>query len=300
MDADVCAPILSVGHGILVSMIWPARGVTAAHLADVLNRTHDMSQNVLSTANDRRGQVDAYLNWVNDAVRMVRHVLRQEDVERLLLTRRYWATMANPEVTPALLRAVHHEVDDRQADIAKARDEAAALSDHWAPHGNDSRVVVPDTGVFLNHRTGTGLGDVATINWSALGSVRTFDDVRVVVPILVVDELESLKDKRKDDIGKQARRAVNQLFDWFESRPSSWRVVKSRTAKSGGVTIELLPDERGHVRLPRNDDELVDRTVVLKDLQAAPVHFLSYDSGAVLRAKLAGLQAHRIRSNPLP
>jgi hypothetical protein len=85
------------------------------------------------------------------------------------------------------------------------------------------------------------------------------------------------------------------VFDWFERGPGGRHLLLQASADGGAAAIELLPDERGHVRLPRNDDELVDRAVAVKDVQSSPVHFLSYDTGAVLRANLAGLNGHRVR-----
>jgi hypothetical protein len=56
----------------------------------------------------------------------------------------------------------------------------------------------------------------------------------------------------------------------------------------------------GHHRLPRNDDEIVDRGIVLSETLVAPVHFLSYGTGAVLHANLAGLRGHRLQDQGVP
>lgn len=77
-------------------------------------------------------------------------------------------------------------------------------------------------------------------------------------------------------------------------------LLQERTFNNGTLAIELMPDERGHQRPPRNDDEPVDRAVVLKEIQSAPVHFLSYDTGAVLPANLAGLTGLRLKDDPPP
>jgi len=58
-------------------------------------------------------------------------------------------------------------------------------------------VVVPDTGVFLNHPEGeNGHFDIGTIAWRSLSQARILEEVRVVVPIVVIDELELIKDNR--------------------------------------------------------------------------------------------------------
>lgn len=91
----------------------------------------------------------------------------------------------------------------------------------------------------------------------------------MVVPILAIDELERIKDNRglPEEKRIRARWTVDALFKWFDEDPNSWHILGLPSAQSGGLAIELLPDERGHARLPRNDDELVDRAAALKDLQ---------------------------------
>ena len=123
-----------------------------------------------------------------------------------------------------------------------------------------------------------------------------------MVPIIVIDELELIKDNRgmPEPKRNKARWAVNTLFEWFKVEPAMWHLIQERTFNNGTQAIELMPDERGHQRLPRNDDELVDRAVVLKEIQSAPVHFLSYDTGAVLRANLAGLNQGLRLKDDLP
>jgi hypothetical protein len=114
---------------------------------------------------------------------------------------------------------------------------------------------------------------------------------------VVIDELELIKDNRAIEQGRRAkaRWSVNTLFEWFHEEPATWHLLEPASAQAGVTAVELFPDVRGHQRLPRNDDELVDRATALKDLQGSPVHFLSYDSAAVLRANLGGLVGHRLR-----
>jgi hypothetical protein len=284
-----------VGHGILGHMIWPAPGITADHLAQVLANVNSFSQPILAGVHSGTEVIDKYLRWANDAGTALGPVVRKIDLDRLVYTPRYWATLANPIPTAPVVGAVNQETQGREQDIATACKAAEDLRERWKADPHGTHYIVPDTSVFLNHKADNRPADISTIAWRSVVPARTFAQVRVVVPILVVDELELIKDKRKDDIGKQARRAVNQLFDWFQGAPSTWRILGQPSADSGGVVIELLPDERGHVRLPRNDDELVDRAVAVRDLQPSPVHFLSYDSGAVLRANLVGLKGQRLR-----
>jgi hypothetical protein len=276
-------------------MIWPAPGVTADRLAQVLADVNGFSQPILAGAHGGAEVIDKYLRWANDAGTRLGPVLRKEGLDRLVYTPRYWATLTSPSATAPVVAAVNQETRRRASDVDAATKDAQELRERWKPAPQGTRYVIPDTGVFLNHKIDNKHARISTIAWRALVSARIFEEIRVVVPILVVDELELVKDKRKGDIGRQARSAVNQLFDWFQEDPDMWKILQPQTQRSGLVAIELLPDERGHSRLPRNDDELVDRASAVRDLQPSPVHFVSYDSGAVLRANLAELHGHRLR-----
>lgn len=279
-------------------MIWPAPGVTADQLANTLMNLNGQPRPILVGAHSGDEVITTYLRWVNDAARMLGPVLRKHDLDRLVYTPRYWATLANPTATPATVGAVQQETREVEAALDVAEKEARQLAQHWAPHPQGTHIVVPDTGVFLNHPVGgDGRFDISTITWRTLAPARMFEEVRVVVPIVVVDELELIKDNRSAPkaMRDKARWTVNTLFDWLQAEPGSWHLLRQRSVHSGGVAIELFPDERGHQRLPRHDDELVDRAVVLSEIQPAPVHFLSYDTGAVLRANLAGVKGHRLR-----
>jgi len=62
----------------------------------------------------------------------------------------------------------------------------------------------------------------------------------------------------------------------------------------GEVTVELVFDPPGHVRLPINDDEIVDRALNVGPLAARDVTLLTFDTSQSLRARAAGLRAVKI------
>jgi hypothetical protein len=54
-------------------------------------------------------------------------------------------------------------------------------------------------------------------------------------------------------------------------------------------------DPPGHVRLPINGDELVDRTVAFQALAGPKITMISYDTGQSTRARAAGLRPVKIQ-----
>ncbi len=58
----------------------------------------------------------------------------------------------------------------------------------------------------------------------------------------------------------------------------------------GEVTIELVFDPPGHVRLPGNEDEIIDRALAVEPLADRKVTLLTYDTSQSTRARNAGLR----------
>lgn len=205
-------------------MIWPAPGVTAEHLATTLVTLNGMPRPILAGAHSGDEITTKYLQWVNDASRMLGPVLRKADLDRLVYTPRYWAALANPATTPAVVGAVLQETEQRERDLDAALKEAVALRDHWAIDPRGTQVVVPDTGLFLNHvEEKDGRFDIATIAWRALAQARIVDEVRVVVPIVVIDEMELIKDNRSiaEKRRSKARWAVKHVVRLVRGRAGS-------------------------------------------------------------------------------
>jgi hypothetical protein len=81
-----------------------------------------------------------------------------------------------------------------------------------------------------------------------------------------------------------------------QPRAEDLSALGSTGAGGGEVTIELLFDPPGHVRLPINDDEIIDRALAVKPLAARTVTLLTYDTGQAMRARAAGLQVKKLRN----
>ena len=60
------------------------------------------------------------------------------------------------------------------------------------------------------------------------------------------------------------------------------------------VKVELLFDPRGHIRLPINDDEIVDLARRIEPLAARKVTLLTYDTGQSMSARNARLQVVKL------
>lgn len=59
----------------------------------------------------------------------------------------------------------------------------------------------------------------------------------------------------------------------------------------------MLFDKPGHVRLPDEDDEIVDRALAVHAIAAGAVQLVTYDTGMSMRAKWAHLPVLKLRTD---
>lgn len=270
-------------------MVWPV-GQTGAWLAKCLREAAYSGQNVM---NGTAGEIVAkYLDWVAEQVRMLQGGLGPLDLDRLLTTPRYWATVANPMPTGSTTNAVMHEVQHRLRMLEATATEVASAADAWQPlDAGYTNYALADTNFWVEHQ-----GSFGQIDWHDLlestpgpGRPNMQDELRIVVPMLVIDELDGLSHRK--DMRPKVSGAMRYLSDLLGTAP--WRATQIRpaSAERGEVRIQVLFDSLQHVRLPNSDDEHVDRLRAVRDfVGSAPTDnfFVTYDNGAAFRATAAG------------
>jgi predicted ribonuclease YlaK len=118
----------------------------------------------------------------------------------------------------------------------------------------------------------------------------------VLVPIVIVDELDRLKESKDKSVRWRAGYTLAVLDRVFADgiararlRPGDVVLGPDGLTRSE-VTIELVFGPPEHVRLPGNDDEIIDRALAIEALADRKVTLLTYDTGQSTRARNAGLQ----------
>ncbi|MCX4993725.1 hypothetical protein [Streptomyces sp. NBC_00568] len=59
----------------------------------------------------------------------------------------------------------------------------------------------------------------------------------------------------------------------------------------------MLFDPIGHIRLPDEDDEIIDRAIVAQSLAGKPVTLVTYDTGQSMRAWALDLPVQKLRTD---
>lgn len=278
-------------------LITPRIGGSRDNLVQQLIEVETGLKNVRGRGSTAVDLFNEYLRWANEAVRMLRHSVREADLERLVLTRRYWTiqAMATGPVGMAS-NLVEVEIDDRTTVFEEARRTTEAEFKRWDERG---RLVVADTSFFHRHPEKLDEADLSKV----IGSREA--PISLVVPMVIIDELEKQKYASQKDL--RWRSAVTLAV--IERVAGQYGTGRLREADFSGITqgeipsgehrIDVLFDLPGHVRLSINDDEIVDRAFAVQLLSGKPVTFLTYDTNQAMRARHAGINAvMKLRKEP--
>jgi predicted ribonuclease YlaK len=227
---------------------------------------------------------------------MLRHALPSDEIDRLVLSRRYWAIHAAPDSSS--FRAVDTEIDDRLAALSNAVEWVDETKRKWSQ--SPGKLVVADTSVFCQHPNKLADLDLA-------GILRCREvPVRLMMPVLVLDELEGLKQSSKQQTRWRAAHTLGRLDEVLGSDGSGllnradFSALDTGGIPRGEVYVEVYFDPAGHHRLPINDDELVDRALAIQTEAGRDVTFITYDTAQSTRARFAGLRVVKLPTDPGP
>ncbi|GAB3161006.1 PIN domain-containing protein [Microbispora hainanensis] len=282
-------------------LITPRPGVDRDTLVEALTSVLTGAINARGAGGDVILQHDTYLRWVDDAVYTLRGRISSADLDRLILTRRYW--MLQPLTTAHLVqgtmqRVINAELSERVSDLEAA---VKALKHQIARWSRDGVFVVPDTSMFIQHPD-----KIADMDLRRHLGIRQ-EPVHLLLPIIVIDELDSLKKSKSEHERWRARHTLQVLDDRLrnpsepgELRPEDYTPLNNGGIPRGQVTVEIVFDSPGHTRLPIPDDEIVDAALRIEPLAGRRVMLITYDTSQSMRARAAGLSVVKIAQDPGP
>jgi rRNA-processing protein FCF1 len=238
------------------------------------------------------------------AARQLSSVVTASDVDRLVLNAGHSRVIASfPLVGQhgavlAINELISFEYDQRIAQFNAVKEDLAKLT-YWTQGG---QLVVFDTNIYMH--AAFKLRDIPFAK--VLGSAR---DVHLILPMIVIDELDQLKqhhDKQRrwramytlgviDDVIKDPLQP-GALLDSGLLLPPPWE----KGPPVQRVTMQVVLDPAGHVRLPIADDEIVDRAQAVQSLAGRPVSLVTSDTGMKNRVRAAGLNLIEIKDEAGP
>ena len=268
-------------------------GANRADVVTTLRQLAADAQNASNTHGQAHDRLTAYLEWATNSVRMLEHRVSATDIDRLVLTRGYErllsvAGIGSPRVLNGLLNL---EIQQRVNAIEQAARELDAQIARWS---GELAFVVPDTSVYLEHDE-----KLEVLDFTSLLGVRPDKTVRVIVPVIILDELDGQKN-RGEPLKRWRPAYTLSVMDRVLADGSGTGVLHPQSADRslGGVVLDVLFDPPGHVRLPISDDEIIDRALAAQALAGIPVTLVTFDTGQSTRARHVGLRVIKL-SKPL-
>jgi len=239
---------------------------------------------------------NSYIRWVNAQVRIFAGQISQRDINALLQTTGYWGLLGSD---PAALGSNLNEIVSRELEaqryaLENASKEVRQELQRWHGNGREPIALVLDTGVVEHYAT-----ELDTTDWHAIADVRPHRFLYLVIPRLVLDELDRHKQSRGNDtqaraVRARARAAIKVLWAMFGTGERAASFVRSDQVPIREGRFELLNDSIEHVQLPDADAELLDRSRTLRAY--LPVKVITFDTGMALRGKASGIDVVRSES----
>lgn len=265
-------------------LIMPAPNGTATGVLNGLNWFADSLTNLRGAGGTAHDTLNEYLRVVAEANRLLRGQLTSIDMSRLVTTPNYWAMLTGQPSAPNIFPMIHNEIDNSLHVLRPILQSVADAHTRWNTW--TQRLVVPDSSAFINMPTKLREWDLK----AALGE-SSETSVRLLVPMVVVDELDRLKEHGNDHVRWRAGHSLGVLTEHVGPQ----MIGEITHASAATTTIEVLVDRLGHSRLPDEDDEIIAQATGISRIAEGDVTLITSDTGMVLRGRRFGLQVHPIK-----
>lgn len=163
--------------------------------------------------------------------------------------------------------------DARLSQVIDELRKACAFTTH------PGRIVVPDTSALME-------GILFTeYDWHALDASLASGPVRIVIPVLVVEELDGHMHSRDRHRKTAAKEVLRLLWALHRKAPTE----PAPLPQAADVTIEILIDSDLHQRRENNDGEIIDQALSIQELAGQPVILATCDYNQAYRAAVPSL-----------
>lgn len=278
-------------------LITPRPGAHRDNLRQALGSVHTSASNLDGRTYDNAyKRLLAYLNWATESARVLRSQISDRDIDRLVFTPRYQALLASC----GTLAGTHQEglvnglVGLEVTERIEALEQVIVAFDRQVLNWSGREwLVVADTSFYIQNPE-----PLKDVDLHKVLRLPSGEHIRLLFPIVVVDELDGMKESGKQRARWRAPHTLGLLDEVLAgSRQGILRRAELNYESGqvrGEISVEIVLDQPGHVRLPIADDEIVDRAVTYQALAGRQVRLLTCDTSQHTRGCAAGLQVTKV------
>ena len=262
-------------------MIGLREGVSLEEVLAQLRDTNRTAGNIVGLAMDggADAMLDEYFKWTESAERMLTNVLPVDAVAELVHTRRFWALRTLTGAESRVIPLIMTEIETRQRELRALVASLEAERARWAD--DEATLVIPDTNMFLKDGE-----PFDSLSW--LDGPEFSDELRIVIPIVVIHELDRLKREGNNSARSMARASIRWLTEKFPAPGPGSRVILGTERRA--VTLEAYVTE-GPMRPHDPDGVIIAAARWLQIASERPTRLVTHDLGMRLRARLSGVEA---------
>jgi hypothetical protein len=221
-----------------------------------------------------RRRQDGYLQWVENAEGQLGNFADERDVSAQLHTRFYWAIREAGDTTPRGVPLIESEIQAQKAALLRIVEDLRRREERAAAGGH---IAVLDTHLLLHYEP------PESVDWSKLVGA---DQVRLLLPMQVVDELDEKKYTGSDRVRRKARAILPHIEGMVGPGGAPGEPLRP------GITmeVELVGEDQ---RNPDADRSIIATCTELERLVGQPngVTLVTGDAGMRMRAAQRGVRA---------
>lgn len=243
-------------------------------LSECVTKAEDLAA---SSAGQSEGRhLNSYVSWVETTERQLWNVFDDVQMVHHLRTAEYWTIRSAIYQPFRVIRLINTEVTEQARWLQALIDRLRALQSRLEVASG--RATVLDTNVLLHYEPPWD------VDWTNVVKKR---EVRLVLPLRVIEELDEKKYTARHDLADRARRLLSQLWERLSDSPGAPVPLRDK------VTIEVPVEDGTRIRRADADQEILEGCEQLRNVGRPPI-LVTGDTGMSLRAKARRLDVRRM------
>jgi hypothetical protein len=222
-----------------------------------------------------------YFTWAEAAHAQLGNALGAEQADDLVHTQTYWALRTSTGDTVRLITLTANELQGRHRPFTGMAERLDKEWRRWADY--NTTIVVPDTNMFLQEGK-----PFRSIDWPEAIDGRSQNEIRLVLPMVVIHELDRLKRQGNKTTASLARQALRWLRENLPSQLDGRSAPLVQGSRRTTIEVDI---EDGPNKPDDADGAIIRFTRRLDNIAVGPALLVTYDLGMRLRAAAFGVRA---------